>query len=890
MHDPDLPSLTPATTGAPARQHATVALASLALLAACGGGPANDAATPPTMLASSTTFELAIPMLPAAVMAQPLQPAFHAAPMLLDAPARERAGNASALAAPHRQSLAWGMEAVPTSRLTPEGIAAARRGYPHLRARPTEQADDLNGADQPAGASDALAPMAAGAQIATYTPAQIRAAYGLAPLPAAGSALSAAQAAQLGAGQTIYIVDAMHNPNTAAELAAFNQRFSLPTCVTRTLAPGASLPLAAPSAKACELVVVYSTAAGAMSAAAPAYDAGWATEIALDVQWAHATAPLARLVVIEAADASVNSLLGAIRLANAMGPGAVSMSFGGAEGSWTATADSAFTGAAMTYLAATGDSGAGVSWPAVSSKVLAVGGTTLTYSGSGARTEAGWSGTGGGTSAYAGLPTYQTSAVPGMGAALRRKVADVAFNADPASGQYVAVMAPGAGAVSWISAGGTSLATPQWAGVVAIANARRALLAKAPLGAPHALLYGQIAALPSSYAAAFADITRGQNGTCATCIAGTGYDILSGLGTPNLGSLLGLMADGSAVAAPQITAASINGVAGSPLAFTISAISTNPLTFSLAGAPAGMLLGSGAAVTWAAPVAGTYAVNVTATDAKSALSAKALYTVIISPPAAPLVAAATINGTAGTPLAFAVKASATNALSYSLSGAPAGMTIGANGMVAWPLPVAGTYAVTVAAKDGKTGLTGRAVSTVVIRPQAPPQLAPASISGVPNVALSFSVAVSAVNPVTLTLLGAPPGMAINSAGMVTWARPLAGTYSVTVLAKDSKTGLSGQAVYTVKIGAVGPVISASGFAGVVGKPMSGVIAISDPGASAISVTLRGVPMGVGFSISGTTLTATWAAPLAGSYSIVVNVTDNLGRSAQATVPVKIGAQ
>ena len=114
-----------------------------------------------------------------------------------------------------------------------------------------------------------------------------------------------------------------------------------------------------------------------MTAAAPAYESGWATEIALDVQWAHATAPLARIVLIEAADASLNSLLGGVKLANAMGAGAVSMSFGANEGNYTASVDAAFTGAGMTYLAATGDWGAAVSWPSVSPKVLAVGGTSL---------------------------------------------------------------------------------------------------------------------------------------------------------------------------------------------------------------------------------------------------------------------------------------------------------------------------------------------------------------------------------------------------------------------------------------------------------------------------------------------------------------------------------
>jgi subtilase family serine protease len=176
-----------------------------------------------------------------------------------------------------------------------------------------------------------------------------------------------------------------------------------------------------------------------MTGTAPAYDAGWATEITLDVQWAHATAPLARIVLIEAPDASLNSLLGAVKLANTMGPGIVSMSFGAPEGNWTSSVDSVFTGAGMTYLAATGDSGAAVSWPSVSSNVVAVGGTTLTYTGTGTRSEVGWTGTGGGISAYTATPSYQNNTVPGLGSVPHRAVADVAFNADPASGQYVAV-------------------------------------------------------------------------------------------------------------------------------------------------------------------------------------------------------------------------------------------------------------------------------------------------------------------------------------------------------------------------------------------------------------------------------------------------------------------
>jgi hypothetical protein len=131
-------------------------------------------------------------------------------------------------------------------------------------------------------------------------------------------------------------------------------------------------------------------------------------------------------------------LTSAVQLANQMGPGVVSQSFGSAEGGWTSSFDATFSVANMTYLAATGDAGAEVDWPAVSSHVLAVSGTSLTYSGTGSRTETVWSGTGGGVSAYVPKPTYQALAVPGINASGYRGVSDVTFNADPNTGQYLA--------------------------------------------------------------------------------------------------------------------------------------------------------------------------------------------------------------------------------------------------------------------------------------------------------------------------------------------------------------------------------------------------------------------------------------------------------------------
>ncbi|RQO53678.1 peptidase S53 [Paucibacter sp. KBW04] len=773
--------------------------AALLLLSACGGGR-PDVATEPNLapLASATTtLQLQTDDLPSAAAQTEVKPAFHVAPLLLDEPGDgDRLNpNASALSGPRRQSVPAELSSLSTRGLTVQTLEAASRSH----------ALSVN-----TSASTGVSPMAGSGVVSTYSPAQIRAAYGLPALPVAGASLTAAQAAQLGAGQTVYIVDAYHDPYIAAELAAFNSKFGLPTCTTKAIASSTALPLAAASSKACEFSQVYSTPAGGMTASAPAYNSGWATEIALDVQWAHAIAPLARIVLIESADASLNALLGAVKLANAMGPGVVSMSFGANEGTYTASVDAAFAAAKMSYLAATGDSGAAVSWPAVSPNVLAVSGTSLTYSGTGTRSELTWSGTGGGVSAYTATPSYQKSTVPGMGTPLRRSVADVAFNADPSTGQYVAVLTSSGGAVNWISAGGTSLATPQWAGLLAVANAVRAQVAKPVLGQAHGALYASIASVPGNYAAAFADINKGSNGTCASCAAKIGYDTATGLGTPNAASLL----------------SQLSGVA--------------------------------------------------------------------APVSAPVVTPASISGQVGKALSFTASASGPNALSFSLSAAPAGMTIAAStGVVSWPSPAAGSYAVSVIAKDAKTGLSGQAVYSVNIA-AAPAPVAPtvsaANLTGKPGVALSYSLITSAANPLTYSLSAAPSGMTVSSSGVLSWAKPVLGSYSVTVTVKDGKTGLSGQALISVKIAASGPQITAPAVSGVAGKPLSALISISDPGVSAVSISISGVPLGMMFSANGMNITASWAKPITGSYTLKIVVQDSTGQTATASLPITVSAK
>lgn len=734
-----LSSITPdAAKACPARWPLSLlSVAVLLSLAACGGddgaapGPGSSALAQADDNATVLSWSAEEAEAAAELASTVAQPTFHAAPVLLDEPddTDVHNPNASALKAPRVQVVPAEMRALSTRGLTADALAAAQRSRA-LSAGAGAGAEPVS-LESPEAISRALA---AGTAVSTYTPAQVRAAYGLPALPAAGATLTATQRAQLGAGQTIYVVVAKHNPNAAAELAAFNERFGLPTCTTKAVPVTTTLPLPPASSTGCELSVVYSTNAGGMTATAPAYDSGWASEAALDVQWAHATAPLARIVLIESVDPSLNSLLGGIKLANAMGPGVVSMSFGAKEGTYTASSDPAFSAPNMSYLAATGDWGVGVYWPSVSSKVVAVGGTSLSYSGSGPRSETAWSGTGGGTSAYTAKPSYQSVGVAGLSTFARRAVADVAFNANPSTGQFVAVMSPGSPAVKWLSIGGTSLSTPQWAGLLAVANALRAQSAKAALGAPHAVLYSQIGAVPGTYAAAFADVQAGSHGSCATCTAKGGYDQLTGLGTPNVDGLLAALT-GAAVTstapggsgtgtgttspatAPVVASASVSAKPGTALSFTVSVSTANPVSYSLSGAPAGMLISGNGVLSWASPISGTHAVTVSATDTKTQLVGKGVITVQVAG-AAPVITATPIKGVVGKALTGTVGISAPGArsLSIAVAGAPSGMAFSMSGMnlvANWARPVTGTYSFKVTVTDS-AGLTATASVPVTI--------------------------------------------------------------------------------------------------------------------------------------------------------------------------------
>ncbi len=500
---------TPFSTSAARTALGSLSVLALLALSACGGGSSDVAAT------SSTETGDAVALL--AEVSTEVLPTFHMAPVDISDPSLVPSDTDTV----RTEAVLPAMEGMATARLLPQTVATeaveARR---LLASTPTSQMSAR-----------------AASVVTVYTPAQIRAAYKLPAVSAAGVVSTAAARAALGAGQTIYLVDAYHNPNAFADLNNYSARLNLPTCTNVAISATAALPLAAASTTAgCTFSVVYAAATSGRTSVAPAYNAGWAAEIAMDVESAHAIAPLARIILVEATSASLSALANAITVANNMGPGVVSMSFGAGEGSWTASVDSLFQGKGMQYTASTGDSGAAVNWPAVSTKVLATGGTSLSFNGS-TRTETVWSGTGGGTSAYTAVPAYQTALSKTI---TKRRVADVAFDSDPYTGQYVGITVPG-GAFGFMSGGGTSIAAPEWAAVLAIASAQRALVNLPVLTSVHNALYLNLLPNASSYAQAFLDVTAGANGSCATCKATTGYDASTGLGTPHGSALLTLL-------------------------------------------------------------------------------------------------------------------------------------------------------------------------------------------------------------------------------------------------------------------------------------------------------------------------------------------------------------
>jgi subtilase family serine protease len=315
--------------------------------------------------------------------------------------------------------------------------------------------------------------------------------YGLSP-STIKSVYSFSTSSTAGAGETIAIVDAYDDPTAESDLGVFSSQFNLPSCTT---------------GNGC-----FKKVDQFGGTAYPRTNTGWALEISLDVQWAHAIAPGATILLVEASSNSFTNLLAAEDYAKSHAQ-YVSNSWGGSESSGEASNDGHFAQSGVSFFVSAGDAGLPAEYPSASPNVISVGGTTLKVSSSGALiSETGWSGGGGGCSAYetatpaqAAFATYAQVSCGG-----KRATPDVSLDADPASGVAVYDSTRYQGRQGWFTVGGTSASSPMWAArsadTGAVVNA--------------SAVYGG--------AITFRDITAGNNG--APCL--TGYDLCTGLGVP----------------------------------------------------------------------------------------------------------------------------------------------------------------------------------------------------------------------------------------------------------------------------------------------------------------------------------------------------------------------
>jgi subtilase family serine protease len=306
-----------------------------------------------------------------------------------------------------------------------------------------------------------------------YAPSDLQTAYGI-----------ASESKNSGAGQTVAIVDAYDDPNAAADLNAYRSHYGLPAC---TVSSG------------CFTKQTYTSQP----------NTAWAAEESVDVDMVSAICPNCKILLVEAASASIADLSTAEKYATTHAD-YVSNSWSGNEG--TKTYDGDYTARCGAITAATGDTGhnSTAQWPAILPNVIGVGGTSLTSISP--RAETAWLRAGSACSKIYGKPGFQSGLNTGCP---MRAQADVSADADPHTGVAVYDTFRQGG---WLVFGGTSVAAPIVASIFALAGNATAN--------PSGNLY--------SHAADFSDVTSGTNGGCGAplCVAGQGWDGPTGLGTP----------------------------------------------------------------------------------------------------------------------------------------------------------------------------------------------------------------------------------------------------------------------------------------------------------------------------------------------------------------------
>jgi kumamolisin len=320
------------------------------------------------------------------------------------------------------------------------------------------------------------------------TPGSVACVYQLVSGPS-GCPVATSTAVPTGGWGAIAIVDAGDYPTAAADLAAFSTYYGIPAADFTVTWPGTQRP------------PVYSD---------------WETEEALDIEWAHAMAPQAKLYLVESVQVNTDPTWSAVQLAAKLvaeaGGGVVSMSWGDPEQSEELSWDKYFTNDKVVFFAAAGDGGLGVSiYPGASPNVVAVGGTYFNRNSSGNFVNETYytDGGGGDLSPYEPRPAYQNGVAKVVGS--HRGYPDVASDFCCAP-----VYLDG----GWISVGGTSWASPTFAGIVNAAGHK----AKGSV-AELTKMYNELGN-SAAYAADFNDITQGAK-QCTV-----GFDECTGIGSP----------------------------------------------------------------------------------------------------------------------------------------------------------------------------------------------------------------------------------------------------------------------------------------------------------------------------------------------------------------------
>ena len=370
-----------------------------------------------------------------------------------------------------------------------------------------------------------------------------------------------------GSGQTIAIVDACDDPNIASDLATFDSQYGL----------------AAPPSFT-KVAVANST---------PTATQAWVDETSLDVEWMHALAPGANIVLVEAASDNDSDLVAAVAKADTLPDvTAISMSWGDTEYSGVTDYDPTFQTPAphqgITFVASAGDIGAPGLWPALSPYVLSAGATTLTLNNGQYGSEAAWSKTGGGYSQFEPKLPYQNA----VNNTNMRASPDVAFDGNPNTG--VAVYESGSNP-GWRELAGTSFSAVAWAALIALADQGRAAAGLGSLDGAQADLYQ----LPATD---FHDITSGGNGTYN---AASGYDLVTGLGTPIANLVVSDLIAAGASIGKSTPAGSATADSGGNQSATVNQTFAQQLTLTVRDAYNDPL--PGVAVTFSSPVTGASA-------------------------------------------------------------------------------------------------------------------------------------------------------------------------------------------------------------------------------------------------------------------------------------------